>query len=108
MTASGGVPNGIEFLWGASAVGTYTGIGWGCTSAPTVNLIGATGTGVTLTAYPTSVCGTYTITGAGAGTVSSATCSNHYFLPYSVYASQTPASGVPMSWFINSLVDPTP
>ena len=108
MTASGGVPNGIEFLWGASAVGTYTGIGWGCTSAPTVNLIGATGTGVTLTAYPTAVCGTYTITGAGAGTISSATCSNHYFLPYSVYASQSPTSGAPMSWFINSLIDPTP
>jgi hypothetical protein len=108
MTASGGVPNGVEFPWGANAAGSYTGVGWGCISAPTINLIGATGTGIVLTAYPTSVCGTYTIVGAGSGTVSSATCSNHYFEPYSIYANQTPTSGAPMSWFINSLVDPTP
>jgi hypothetical protein len=109
MTASGGVPNGIEFQWGANAGGAFTGVGWGCTSAPTVNLVGATGTGVTLTTYPTSVCGTYTITGAGSGSVTSATCSNQYFAPYSAYASESPGpSGAPMSWFINSLVDPIP
>lgn len=109
MTASNGVPNGIEFEWGASTAGSYTGIGWGCTSAPKINLIGATGFGVTLTAYPTTVCGTYAITGDGSGTVKSATCSNHYFAPYSVFASESPGpSGAPMSWFINSLVDPTP
>jgi hypothetical protein len=108
MTASGGVPNGIEFPWGMSAFGTYTGVGWGCASAPTINLIGATGTGVTLTAHPTSICGTYAIAGSGSGSVSSSSCSNHYFQPYSIYADQTPTSGAPMSWFINSLVDPTP
>jgi hypothetical protein len=111
MTASGGVPNGIEFQWGTSAVGTYTGLGWGCTSAPTVNLVGATGIGVTLTAYPNLVCGTDTVTqngGTWRDSFTSATCSNHYVSMYSIYADQTPVSGVPMSWFINSLVDPTP
>jgi hypothetical protein len=107
MTASGGVPNGIEFQWGANAAGSYPGIGWGCTSAPTVKLVGATGQGVNLTAYPTSVCGTYTITG-DSGSINSGTCSKQYFEPYSVYSSQSPTSGAPLSWFINSLVDPTP
>ena len=111
MTATGGVPNGIEFNWGASAVGSSTGIGNGCTSAPTVNLIGATGTGVTLTAYPELVCGTDTVSGTGSTAVdsfTSATCSNHYVSPGSFNAIQTPASGALMEWFINSLVDPPP
>jgi hypothetical protein len=111
MTASSGVPNGIQFRWGASATSSYEGIGNGCTSAPTVNLVGATGTGVTLTTYPTSVCGTYTISKTGSvwsGAVTSATCNNHYFQPFSMYANSTYTSGAPMSWFINSLVDPVP
>ena len=62
MTASDGVPNGIQFSWGQSAVGSYSGVGSGCTSTPTVNLIGATGTGATLTATP-SPCGQITISG---------------------------------------------
>ena len=111
MTATGGVPNGIEFNWGASAVGSSSGIGSGCTLAPTVNLIGATGTGVTLTAYPELVCGTDTVSGTGSTAVdsfTSATCSNHYVSPGSSNAIQTPASGALMEWFINSLVDPPP
>jgi len=111
MTATGGVPNGIEFNWGASAVGSSSGIGSGCTSAPTVNLIGATGTGVTLTAYPELVCGTDTVSETGStfgDSFTSATCSNHYVSPGSFNAIQTPASGALMEWFINSLVDPPP
>jgi hypothetical protein len=111
MTATGGVPNGIEFNWGASAVGSSSGIGNGCTSAPTVNLIGATGTGVTLTAYPELVCGTDTVSETGStfgDSFTSATCSNHYVSPGSFNAIQTPASGALMEWFINSLVDPPP
>lgn len=111
MTASSGVPNGIEFNWGANAVGSFAGIGSGCTSAPKVNLVGATGTGVTLTAFPALVCGTDTVstTGSTAGdSFSSATCSNQFIGPYTVNANQTPASGALMEWFINSLVDPPP
>ena len=111
MTATGGVPNGIEFNWGASAVGSSSGIGSGCTSVPTVNLIGATGTGVTLTAYPELVCGTDTVSGTGSTAVdsfTSATCSNHYVSPGSFNTNQTPTSGALMEWFINSLVDPPP
>lgn len=108
MTASGGVPNGIEFSWGASVVGSYAGIGSGCTSAPTVNLLGATGTGVTLMAYPQLVCGTDTVGQNGGDSFTSATCSNHYMSPMSAYANQSPVSGVLMEWFINSLVDPIP
>jgi hypothetical protein len=111
MTATGGVPNGIEFNWGASAVGSSSGIGSGCTSAPTVNLIGATGTGVTLTAYPELVCGTDTVSETGSTAVdsfTSAACSNHFVSPGSFNANQTPTSGALMEWFINSLVDPPP
>jgi hypothetical protein len=107
MTASGGVPNGIEFSWGQSVAASYSGLGQGCTSAPTVNLIGATGEGVTLTAYPALVCGTDTVS-AGGDSFNSATCSNQYVSPLTAYANQSPTSGAPMTWFINSLVDPTP
>jgi hypothetical protein len=108
MTASGGVPNGIEFRWGASAVGSYSGIGAGCKLVPTVNLIGGTGTGVTLTAYPQLVCGTDTVGQNGGDSFTSAICSNQYTSPMSAYANQSPVSGAVMEWFINSLVDPIP
>ena len=111
MTASGGVPNGIEFNWGASVVGSSSGLGNGCTSVPTVNLIGATGTGATLKAYPELVCGTDTVSETGStwgDSFTSATCSNHYVSPGSSNTNQTPTSGALMEWFINSLVDPPP
>ncbi len=107
MTAASGVPNGIEFSWGAS-VGSGT-IGSGCTSQPTVNLIGATGTGVTLTATP-SPCGTFVPTLSGSTysyTFSTTTCSNQYSTPGSFNTDQSPVSGQVMTWFINSLVDAT-
>jgi hypothetical protein len=106
MTASGGVPNGILFNWGQSAAGSYSGIGSGCTSAPTVNLIGATGTGVTLTAVP-SPCGQFTVS-SGTAVFGAATCANQYVTPGSFNTDQSPVSGAVMTWFINSLVDPTP
>ncbi len=105
MTASGGVPNGILFSWGQSAVGSYSGIGSGCTSAPTVNLIGAIGTGVTLTATP-SPCGQITISG-GVSSFGTTSCANQYISPGTFNTNQSPASGAVMTWFINSLVDPT-
>ena len=110
MTAASGVPNGIEFSWGASAVGVTSGIGSGCTSVPTVNLIGATGTGVTLTATP-SPCGTFVPTLSGSTysyPFSTATCSNQYSVPGSFNTDQNPVSGAVMTWFINSLVDGPP
>jgi hypothetical protein len=103
MVASGGVPASITYTTGG---GTYGGLGYGCTSAPTIVLTAPTGTGVTLTATTTSSCGTYTITGAGAGTTSSSVCSQHYFLPYSFAAS--PGNTVLLTWFLNSLIDPPP
>lgn len=106
MSASGGVPNGILFNWGQSAVGSYSGIGSGCTSAPTVNLIGATGTGVTLTATP-SPCGQITVS-SGTAAFGTTTCTNQYVTPGSFNTDQSPVSGAVMTWFINSLVDPTP
>jgi hypothetical protein len=105
MTASGGVPNGIEFSWGQSAVGAYSGVGSGCTSTPTVNLMGPTGTGVTLTATP-SPCGRMVV-GSGAD-FTTTTCANQYVTPGSFNTNQSPASGAVMTWFINSLVDPIP
>jgi hypothetical protein len=106
MTASGGVPNGIQFSWGQSAVGVYSGIGSGCTSTPTVNLIGATGTGVTLTATP-SPCGQITISG-GVPNFGTAICASQYLSPGTYNTNQSPVSGEVMTWFINSLVNPIP
>jgi hypothetical protein len=112
MTASGGVPNGIETPWGIrlpllSIDGLNVGLGSGCTSAPTLVLTSPTGTGVTLTAYPTTVCGTGTVTVSGSTATynfSSATCSNQYVVPFTVWANQ----GAPLIylWFLNSLSDP--
>ena len=107
MTASSGVPNGIQFSWGVTAVGAYSGVGSGCTSAPTVNLTGATGTGVTLTATPTP-CGEYTESGGVVQAYVTTACANQYITPGSFHTNQTPVSGAVMTWFINSLVDPPP
>jgi hypothetical protein len=106
MTASGGVPNGITYSFGGAQL-AYEGVGNGCLSAPTVNLIGATGSGVTLTAYPTHVCVTDRVTYTGGvwyDGVNSTTCDNQYAEPMSVYAapSYTPV----YQWFLNGLYDP--
>lgn len=108
LTASGGVPNGIEYSWGATGYEQSAGLGSGCSSAPTVVLSGSTGTGVTLSAYPALVCGTDSVTLTGStwsDSFNTATCSNHYMTPGSFNTSQTPQSGAVMTWFINSLVD---
>jgi hypothetical protein len=106
LTASGGVPNGIQFTWGQSAVGVYSGIGSGCTSTPTVALNGATGSGVTLTAIP-SPCGRMIVSG-GVANFSRTSCANQYVSPGTFNTNQSPVSGAVMTWFINSLVDPIP
>jgi hypothetical protein len=103
MVSVSGVPSSITYTTGG---GTYAGLGSGCTSAPTIVLTAPTGTGVTLTATPTMSCGTYTITGASMGNTSSATCSQHYFLPPSFAAST--GNETLLTWFLNSLIDPPP
>jgi hypothetical protein len=111
MTATAGIPNGVQYSWGGSTVGSYTGIGNGCTSAPSINLVGATGTGVNLKASPELVCGSDIVGQTGgvwSDSFSTQTCSNQYFSPMSMLASQSSMSGAVMTWFINSLVDPTP
>jgi hypothetical protein len=113
MTASGGTPNGILTTWGAPLPltdqnGQVVGLGHGCTSAPTLNLVSPTGTGVTLTAYLAMVCGTafFTSTPSWSQWFNTTTCSNQYISPMSVTAlpNQTPI----FSWFLNSLIDPPP
>ena len=109
MTASGGVPNGIETLWGVSAVGATQGIGYGCTNPanmPAIVLTSPTGTGVTFTVYPTNVCGTYTIASSTSSTLSSTPCSDEYFIPFSQLA--VDGNAPVLTWFINSLTDPPP
>ena len=109
MTASGGVPNGIESLWGANAAGTTQGIGFGCvnpSNMPSIVLTSPTGTGVSFTVYPNNVCGTYTIASATSSTLSSTPCGDEYFIPFSQLA--VPGNAPVLTWFINSLIDPPP
>jgi hypothetical protein len=104
MVSVSGVPASITYP--NTLYPTYFGVGSGCTSAPTIALTAATGSGVVLTATALNVCGTVTITGASAGTTSTATCSNHYF----VDPTNATSSGSPpiLTWFLNSLIDPPP
>jgi hypothetical protein len=105
MTASGGVPNGIQTYYAEPfpPTITYNGLGYGCfnpSSPPTIVLTAPTGTGVTLTATPGLVPTCYGTAG----------CSNQYVV-YADLWSQTPAStgaGQVFSWFQNSLMDPPP
>jgi len=83
-----------------------SGFGSGCTSAPAIVLTAPTGTGVVLTATPKMVCGTVSIFSSMSGSTSTATCSNHYFVPQSVFA--LPNTAPIFQWFINSLIDPPP
>ena len=113
MLSTSGVPSSIISTSGVSGAGlTFAGIGTGCLTAaspPTIVLTAPTGTGTVLSASTTaSPCGTVTITSATSGSTSTATCSNHYFLPYSLNAAQSPQQGAVMEWFINSLVNPSP
>ncbi|MDR3426094.1 hypothetical protein [Silvimonas sp.] len=117
MTASGGVPNGIESVWGLAqnatdSGGLYPGLGWGCLTPPTIVLTSPTGTGVVLTAYTTRVCGTETATispptDSFVSTPGSCT-TNVYEQPMSVLASPASAEAPIFTWFLNSLVDPIP
>jgi hypothetical protein len=100
MTASGGVPNGIETSWGESfpATSTYNGLGYGCMSAPTIVLTAPSGTGVTLTSSTTLIPTCYGTAG----------CSGEYVVWPSQWA-QAPAglgTAPVFTWFQNSLMDP--
>ncbi len=114
MMASGGVPNGIKTSWGSNyALGTWLSYGHGCTSAPTIVLTAPAGTGVTLTAYPSNVCGTDTITqtnGVWADSFNSATCSNQYVAIPSWQAAMPSSGGSSpvYQWLLNSLQNPVP
>jgi hypothetical protein len=115
MTASGGVPNGISTSWGIPFPATtqYNGIGYGCTSNPTLVLENPTGTGVTLNAYTTQFCMTVTVSdpsNAWQINFNTATCSNHYMEEPNQYAQPVGnGSTAPIfQWFQNSLIDPTP
>jgi hypothetical protein len=107
MVSVGGVPSSILSTAGEGGV-TVQGIGSGCytaTSPPTINLVGATGTGVTLTAA-TTASGCQTITPNGSSVLwSSSSCTN----TYSIEPSLNTVIGTPLfTWFINSLVDTVP
>jgi hypothetical protein len=99
MTASGGVPNGIETYWGTSfpSTVTYNGLGYGCTSTPTLVLTSPTGTGVTLTAAITITASNY----GGAGTNQYTIWPNQWTLsPGGLWTAPV------FTWFQNSLMDP--
>jgi hypothetical protein len=101
MTSVGGVPSTIHY-----DASVYAGAGWGCSSAPSIVLATATGSGAILTASPTAACGTVSIAGPHSGSTSDSNCSQHYFLPYSALAD--PGATPIFNWFINSLIDPNP
>lgn len=115
LTASSGVPNGLRTSFGSNqgAVAWGNVYGHGCTSVPTLNLVSPTGTGVTLTAYLSAVCGTDTITYPGSvwtDSFSSATCSNQYTVTFPWQAAVTSSGGgSPIyRWLMNSLENPVP
>jgi hypothetical protein len=84
---------------------TYFGFGSGCTSVPTVVLTAPSGTGATVTASTLYTCGTFTITGAALGNITT-TCGNQYFVNPSQF---TALNNEPvMQWFLNSLIDVPP
>jgi hypothetical protein len=110
MLATGGVPSGtFNYTWGA-AKDSYAGIGSQCLTAPAIVLTAPTGTGAVVTAYPTSVCGTLSISSATVGSTSSAVCGHHFFQPdaENVVGAAANASGNAFGWFTNSLLDPAP
>jgi hypothetical protein len=110
MLASAGVPSGtFQYSWGAN-VQTAAGIGAQCLTAPTIVLTAPTGVNALVTAYPTSVCGTFTITSTTVGNVTSASCSHHYFQPMtiSVYEPGGTVAGAAFKWFTNALLNPSP
>lgn len=115
LQSASGVPSAVLTQGGANSAspvggGGYSGTAQSCTSLPTLSLPGATGTGVTLTPSLTTLCGTITITIGSPNTtfaMSSATCSNHYFVlasQVSVASQESPW----FSWFANGLMDPPP
>ncbi|MBW4037521.1 MAG: LamG domain-containing protein [Acidobacteria bacterium] len=109
MVSVNGVPSSILSSEG-TALNTATGTGAGCLNAsspPTIVLTNPTGTGAVLTSTTTaSPCGTITQTTASNGVTAQTSCTNQYFVPYSLYA--LPGATPVFEWFLNSLDDPIP
>ena len=109
MLSTGGVPSSIVGTGGQPNTTPY-GIGYGCynpSSPPTINLVGATGTGATLTASTsdTSTCEGITQTASGNGATVTTPCTNFY----TEWPQYNTVSGTPLfQWFINSLIDLVP
>jgi hypothetical protein len=114
MTASAGVPTGFTTISGEAqpivdAYSTVLGMGHGCLTAPTIVLTAPTGTGATITAYPTAVCGADNPTSFPSTTDFTATgsnCTNQYIAPMSVLA--LPGATPYFQWYLNSFIDPPP
>jgi len=110
LKSTSGTPSGVLWPGGGSAYETWQGVGDSYTTAPTVTATGCSG--VTLTAFPTLGCVTYSITGISGSTatmnVTSATCSHHYQTPFSsnAIASAGGQDGQSvLAWFVNSLTN---
>ncbi len=115
LKSTSGVPSGItnNFTTTALPVQWYNVYGHGCTSAPTLGLVSPTGTGVTLTAYLSAVCGTDAVTqpsGVWTDSFSSTTCSNQYTMAFPWEANViSSGGGSPIyRWLMNSLENPVP
>jgi hypothetical protein len=116
MHATGGVPDDIYTLGGSSintpSFGIYFGLGYDCTSVPTVNLVSPTGTGVILLAYLNSYCVALSDTGpvGGGGTTSvasSACTTNQYLLNLSPAAAVLNNTQI-LAFWATSLIAPPP
>lgn len=109
MVSVNGVPSSILSSEG-TPLNTAVGTGTGCLTAaspPTIVLTNPTGTGAVLTAATTaSPCGTITQTTASNGVTSQASCTNEYFIPFSLNA--LPGATPVFEWFVNSMVDAVP
>lgn len=109
MVSTSGVPSSIIPIDGGSGA---SGLGYGCLNAaspPTITLTSPTGTGATLTATTTaSACGTTVITNPSTnpvvGSSGFTSCTNEYWIPFSMWATQ--GNAPIFQWFLNSLIAP--
>ena len=108
MLSTGGVPSSI--VGTADQPNTSPeGLGYGCYTAgspPTINLVGATGTGATLTASTSGLSVCQGVSASGTQVAIAATPCTNFYTEWPQYNT---VSGTPLfQWFINSLVDLVP
>lgn len=117
MHATGGVPDDIQTLSGqsinAASFSVYSGLGYNCTSLPTLSLVAPTGSGVTLTRYLNSFCVILTDTGivSGSSTFTMNDQSSCAANQYSINPAPTAAviTDMPIfSYFTTNLIAPPP